>query len=131
MPCYYALGRLSIAPPGNFRQSTVGRIGPAALGLVLLISGCGKPNYPISGTITLDGRPLPNATVSFLPESGKGAMAFAATNKAGRYTLRQKADTPGLPAGKYRVRVTTYQVNDAGKVLALNWCPAATTRPRN
>jgi hypothetical protein len=60
----------------------------AVLVLTVLAAGCGKPNCPVSGTITLDGRPLPVATVSFLLEAGKGPAAFAATDEAGKYTLQ-------------------------------------------
>jgi hypothetical protein len=41
------------------------------LGFVLipsLLAGCGAPKVvPVSGRVTLDGKPLPNASVEFLP----------------------------------------------------------------
>ncbi|MFM7292671.1 MAG: hypothetical protein ACKOHG_11645 [Planctomycetia bacterium] len=49
---------------------------------VCLLAGCGRPqkvemNYPVSGTVRVDGKPLENGMVSFLPADGKGGGTTA------------------------------------------------------
>jgi hypothetical protein len=84
------------------------------LGLfVLVLSGCGDglgKLYPVSGTVTLDGEPLKNAQISFVPDTDKGNKTPASavgrvTN--GSYTLTTK-DSPGAPAGSYKVMINTH-----------------------
>lgn len=86
-----------------------------ACGTVLLIgllSGCGggdgAPGRAIvSGTVALDGQPLPGADVVFEPEDG--GISMGSTDESGEYVLRYSVDEPegGLPAGRYTVRITT------------------------
>lgn len=45
--------------------------------------------HPVTGTITLDGRPLGGVVVSFQPASGPGVLGMA--DESGRYEL----STPG------------------------------------
>lgn len=42
------------------------------LGLALMVSGCdaGIEYFPVAGRITLDGKPLADAVVSFMPNDG-------------------------------------------------------------
>ncbi len=71
--------------------------------------GCGGPAYhPVGGKVTLDGRPLPDATVSFIPQSDEGTPAFGKTDSEGNYSLEESQDVVGLVAGKYSVRITTF-----------------------
>ncbi len=78
---------------------------PLAVGI-----GCGPPPYhPVSGTITLDNRPLEGAFISFMPEGDRGVPSFGNTDAAGRYTLTHGAELQGAPAGEYRVRISTYK----------------------
>jgi hypothetical protein len=73
-----------------------------AVSLALLASGCFGPNTAsVSGTVTLDGQPLPNGNVSFYPEGSEaGAPAYGQTDAAGRYSLSTGSDA-GLAPGKY------------------------------
>ncbi|QDV70023.1 hypothetical protein Poly24_37420 [Rosistilla carotiformis] len=52
--------------------------------LALCVSGCGPtksaPSVRISGTVTLDGKPLETGQISFIPTDGKGNSAGAAVN---------------------------------------------------
>jgi hypothetical protein len=83
--------------------------GVAALWAV--VAGCsGKsadfPDLaPVSGTITMDGEPLANASVTF--ESEKGATSFATTDAEGKYVLAYKGPHMGAGIGGNVVRVTT------------------------
>ena len=74
------------------------------------ISGCGGIEcFPVTGTITLDGNPLADARVSFMPDDELGVPTMGVTDTGGVYTLRQTADQNGAPAGSYTVRITTYR----------------------
>lgn len=81
------------------------------LGLVLTASGCGDviEYFPVTGQVTLDGKPLPDAVVSFMPDDEGGVATLGETDGDGVYTLRQTADSSGAPVGKYTVRITTYR----------------------
>jgi hypothetical protein len=64
-------------------------------------SGCSGPNAAsVSGTVTLDGQPLPGANVSFYPDGGSGAPAYGQTDAAGKYTLSTGTEA-GLAPGQY------------------------------
>lgn len=90
------------------------RLKTAALALVVLTAGCssnGPPLVPVSGKVTLDGKPLGGKTLKFLPEPGTpGQGAGATTNARGEYTLLaarpgSTRDEAGAPPGAYRVVV--------------------------
>jgi hypothetical protein len=77
-------------------------------GLVLLLAagaaGCGK-GLPasVSGTVTLDGRPLTTGLVTFLP-AASGPVAYGAIGPQGRYSI-QTGSKGGLEPGDYSVTV--------------------------
>ncbi len=61
-------------------------VGSAAL--CILIAGCGPakpPSAEVTGTVTYNGAPVTNATVTFYPDSG--VPATGATDAAGKFTL--------------------------------------------
>ena len=99
--------------------------------LVLLIvvavsAGCGAPtvNYsmiPVEGTITFEGEPLSNAEVMF--DSPDGPRGFGVSDESGRFSVMTRQFGAGLPAGKYRVLVTSSEktrIRGAGKPVTLN-----------
>jgi hypothetical protein len=64
--------------------------------------GAGKP-VPVRGVVTLDGTPLPRATVLFLHQDAGGRDANGFTDAEGVFRLSTfKPDDGALP-GKYRV----------------------------
>jgi len=72
---------------------------------------------PVSGRVTLDGQPLPKATVTFVPMASKagdaaGKTASAMTDGQGRYQLRHTDGLPGCVVGKCRVHITTATVEN-------------------
>jgi hypothetical protein len=78
---------------------------------VILAFGCGdSKTAPVSGTVKLDGKLLPNASVTFQP-IGEGTMnpgpgSYAATNEKGEYTLAINTHTGGAVLGKHRVEIS-------------------------
>lgn len=76
--------------------------------LVCLSSwGCsgGADIARVSGTITMDGQPLADASVVFVPESGR--PAGARTDEQGRYELNFTKGRRGAMLGKNRVLIST------------------------
>jgi hypothetical protein len=86
------------------------------LGCALGLTGCsgGAQFAPVSGRVTLDGRPLAYAAVYFLPmaPTGKfeapGPGSLAVTDEQGDYTLIIAGrGTPGAVVGDHRVQIST------------------------
>jgi hypothetical protein len=83
------------------------------LGLALVaVLGCGGNRFvPISGTVTLDGKPLPNATVSFQPIAPEGSIdagigSTGKTDAQGHYSLIAANGQTGALVGKHRVQIS-------------------------
>lgn len=75
-------------------------------------AGCGKPEppprVPVSGLVTIDGKPVPNALVTFYPQFegfGGELIAEGVTDTAGRYTLACPLGD-GACIGNYKVTVS-------------------------
>lgn len=87
----------------------------------LAMAGCGGSSAPeglinVYGNVTLDGEPLPNATVIFTPVEG-GRPAAGVTDSGGDYELEYSAGTEGALPGKYQVSISTAttETNDEGE----------------
>jgi hypothetical protein len=88
----------------------LGRIA-LALGIVLLcvaFLGCAPPTSAANGQVTLDGRPLSEAVIVFIPLHD-GARKTGAEVVAGRYELPSR---DGLRPGCYRVEFIDQPVFD-------------------
>jgi len=83
--------------------------------LVTLASGCGKPKPPpvveVSGIVRLDGKPLKNVVVTFVPvgELGLECQASGVTDEAGRYSLTCGGRS-GACAGENQVTITEAEI---------------------
>ncbi len=86
--------------------------GLTALLLVTLVGCTDNSHFPVSGHITMDASPLPQATVSFVPTPDAGTAAVGRTDDNGNYTIQESSDLKGLEPGTYRVRITTYDEGD-------------------
>jgi hypothetical protein len=79
----------------------------ALLALVALsASGCGKGTVTVEGAVTLDGQPVPGATVLFMPEGGNGRAASALTDDDGNFRVTTYEEGDGALPGHYRIVVT-------------------------
>jgi hypothetical protein len=97
--------------------------------LVLSILGCGNTRYvPVSGVVTLDGKPYRNAVVMFQPMATQdnpnpGRGSSGSTDENGRFSVKTFEGQAGAVIGKHRIRITTkvseklggYEVWDAAK----------------
>jgi hypothetical protein len=76
--------------------------GLACMTIVSLVSiGCGKPSAEVHGRITVNGTPVTNAVVYFVPTSGPQAQARL--EGGGEYTLVTPGKGKGVAPGVYRV----------------------------
>src|SRR5688572_136090 len=73
--------------------------------LCLLLAGCGSKTSSVSGTVTLDGKPLPDATIQFVPD-GAGRDATGQTDKNGYFSMSTFKPGDGVVAGNYKVVVS-------------------------
>ena len=75
---------------------------------VMAVAGCGRkpPLAEVEGTVRLDGRPLADVLVCFLPEPDKGASgprSVAVSDADGHYRLRCDDQRDGAVLGWHRV----------------------------
>jgi hypothetical protein len=69
--------------------------------VLLMAAGCGSSATPAKGRVTLDGQPLDEAIVIFIPLQAGRKKTGAAINK-GTYILAMQN---GLTPGEYRVEI--------------------------
>lgn len=72
--------------------------------LVCAVAGCGRGGARVSGTVTLDGRPLDTGSVQFHPAAA-GPVAYGTIDAQGRFTLTVGAATSPVPPGRYTATV--------------------------
>lgn len=95
-----------------------GRISLCAALLSLSVIGCGGGvgDYPdmgsVSGTVTMDGNAVANASVIFVPKEAGGRSSFATTDSSGYYELQYSANMEGARIGEHTVKVSTYRSPD-------------------
>ena len=83
--------------------------------LLVVVPGCGGPKFAaVSGRVTLNGKPLANATVSFQPiategSSNPGPGSAAKTDANGAYTLETSTGQSGAVVGQHRVIISALE----------------------
>lgn len=89
------------------------RIVLAAAGALAV--GCGRDVGEVGGTVTLGGKPLAGAWVTFQPENGT-RPSVARTDDAGRYELVRTEQVKGAAVGRHKVSITSGgESDDEGK----------------
>ncbi len=77
--------------------------------------GCGGSDQPelgqVTGTITLDGKPLSGIAVVFQPDSGRPARGM--TDAEGKYELTYIRETKGTKVGPNRVEIAPSEDGEA------------------
>jgi hypothetical protein len=74
------------------------------------LTGCdsGPTLVPVSGTVTLDGKPLEGANIAFVPDSSNPApqtQGMDVTGSSGNYKVMYN-NRSGIAAGKYKVTIS-------------------------
>jgi hypothetical protein len=109
----------------------------AVCGLGLVAVGCGyKPDLPptaeVSGTVTLDGSPLPRAMIQFVPDGTKGTKGptgVAASDEKGQFEVRT-AGVKGALVGHHKISVHARRApKDSTDTMPPSLIPAAYNNP--
>ena len=92
--------------PGKLAVSALVTVG-------IVLTGCSSssrpPTYPVTGTVTWQGKPLAGAAITFVP-TGEGEAASAITDAEGKYALTTWEAGDGARPGEYRVKVSKQEV---------------------
>jgi hypothetical protein len=68
--------------------------------------GCGGGSFSsVSGTVTLDGKPLAGASVQFVPQ-GSGRDATGGTDRSGYFVMSTNEPGDGVVPGSYKVVIS-------------------------
>lgn len=81
---------------------------------LVMVGGCGyrRPQrIPTTGTLLLDGSPVANASLVFLPAEG-GRPAMAHSDENGQFTISTYGGNDGLPAGRYKLSATKLMLRE-------------------
>ncbi|MGQ9506137.1 MAG: hypothetical protein ACUVQG_14815 [Thermogutta sp.] len=88
----------------------------------ILFLGCKTRNRgnipqtaPVSGIVTLDGKPVDGANVVFVPTSTPGYGAYGIADSSGRFVLKSSEAVTGAVPGKYLVQVTKLVPDTGGR----------------
>lgn len=76
------------------------------LSAVVALLGCGdgRPSrVPVAGKVMIDGQPLANGSIVFMPEHGR--QSFGNLDRDGHFTLSCFASNDGAILGKHKIRV--------------------------
>jgi hypothetical protein len=95
------------------------RLGVRCVVLLLVFSGCNKTGpdlAPVSGRVTLDGKPAESTKVMFYPD-GEKSPSLGRTDEEGRYLLRYKRGVEGGTIGWNTVRLETVTEVTHGRQL--------------
>ena len=82
---------------------------------ILLIVGCGDARrQPLKGTVTVDGKPLRQGSITFRPQPGTRGPTAGANVVDGRFEIDPKG---GTFVGRFRVEINAMRPNRNRKVV--------------
>jgi hypothetical protein len=97
------------------------------------VTGCTPPGTNLSGTVTLDGRPVEAATLQFYPAAGDGQTSYAFTDKTGKFLARVSpvplvvTITKAVPSGE---KMQSFPDTPAVDVMAESLAPRYSDRKK-
>lgn len=89
---------------------------------ILVLAGCNShlgKMVPVSGKVTVGGKPVPSGQVVFVPEKNIGNSLISGKIENGTYKLMTDGKD-GAPLGKYKVFLTTTMPGSQDKAMPLN-----------
>ncbi|MEQ1829087.1 MAG: carboxypeptidase regulatory-like domain-containing protein [Pirellula sp.] len=79
--------------------------------VICCVGGCGNANLAsVTGQVTLDDKPVPNAFVKFFPTGMTGAPSFGKTDANGNYKMMFSDSEAGAWVGENAVQISTGDV---------------------
>ena len=85
-----------------------------SLASILCITGCGSSGPTlgtVTGTVTLDGKPVSRALVTFISKESDGTSSFGKTDTIGKYRLEFTTERLGAMLGDHDVVIVTKPVS--------------------
>jgi hypothetical protein len=81
---------------------------------VASLAGCGGDRGPervvVSGTVTYNGKPIPNGSIRFMPTAASPVPMAGAAIKDGEYKVEAHG---GIPVGTHKIEIDAYRVDPA------------------
>lgn len=94
-----------------------------------LTIGCNSATTgTVSGTVTVDGKPVNGLEIEFTPIGHNAGTAMAYTHDGGQYQLVVGRGDSGIPVGDYQVTIKVYSDDPDSGVPNLS-LPATYTQP--
>jgi len=96
-------------------------LGMTSLLLTGLLAGCGNsaaesPDlelHPVSGTVTFNGDPLGQASVTFISNGTDAKLSYlGATDETGHFVLKNRQGEAGCEAGQFKVIISKRVLSD-------------------
>lgn len=89
---------------------------------LITTAGCGGPTdgrITVSGTVTIDGAPLSDGSVTFYLDNASSGVGII---ENGKFTVSQSATSEGMQPGSYDVAIQSWEVepgsvNEAGDIV--------------
>ena len=82
------------------------------ISVLALVTGCNRENLPklgaVSGTVTMDGQPVANATVIFDGAKEGEPASLGRTDASGKYELYYSRGNKGTTIGEHVVHISTH-----------------------
>lgn len=82
--------------------------------LAFTIMGCGGSDdgrMSASGTVTLDGEPLPSGTITFYQNNASAGVGII---ENGQFTVSEAGNSSGIQPGNYEVAIQSWEVEPGG-----------------
>ena len=79
---------------------------------VVALVGCKSDRpliVPVSGVVTIEGKPLANAAIAFMPVGG-GRFGYGATDEDGQFKIGTFTDSDGAIVGEHRISITLQDI---------------------
>lgn len=87
---------------------------------MIVVAGCGgsdadhPPTYETTGTVTLDGKPVEGAHVTYRGEGDPVQIAYGTTDAEGHFTLTTFENGDGAVEGNYAVKIMKLEEKTGG-----------------